>query len=490
VTVDTEEDAATRALERASQIVAERKNLPVEDGRHLAEDGWPELDEAAWHGPAGEYARAADSYTEADSVAVLVTILSASGACIGNGPHLVAGNDRHTGSVWPVLVGQTAKGAKGTSWGASRAALRHADPVFFGTDKASRVLSGFNSGESVVDAIRDPDENDPEDAGADDKRLLVYEPEFARLLRAAARDGSTLSMLLRDGWDGGMLQTRARSKVAIATDYHLVTLGHITAEELRRRLDDTESYGGFSNRFLWVCVRRSGRHPEGGNVPEELAERWGAEIRTAIARSCTFGQVQRTEAAKVRWAEVYEALGNDTPGGLLGAVTARAEPMTLRLSLLYALLDGRDAVDVPHVEAAFALWRYSRASAAYVFGESLGDPQADILLAAICQAGVAGLDGTAQRDLFGRHLPGKRLEALRKLLKDRGLIVTIEDKTGGRTRIVSFATKATKGQTNRLNGGVRSPTSLSSQDDNAPLHSDNDFARHEAVEEEETSWMG
>ncbi len=252
-------------------------------------------------------------------------------------------------------------------------------------------VGGFNSGEAVADALRDPSDVDN---GTEDKRLLVYEPEFARLLKAAARDGSTLSMLLRDGWDGRRLETRSRAKVVVATGYHLVTLGHVTVEELRSRLTDTETYGGFANRFLWVCVQRSKRLPDGGNVPDALARRWGLALAATIDQARGVGMVNRTKAATERWAEVYNTLGDDDPGGLLGAVLARAEPMALRLSLLYALLDGSRAIDVEHAEAAWALWRYARDSAAYVFGDATGNGVADRLRTALHRAGPEGVGCT------------------------------------------------------------------------------------------------
>jgi hypothetical protein len=400
---------------------------------------WPTLDEAAFIGPAGSYALAADQHTEADPVAVLITLLGAAGAVMGGGAYIEAGNDRHPPAIWPVLVGATSKGGKGTSYAAARAALYHAAPVFFGGGRTGRVLGGFNSGEAVVDALRDAEGDDP---GAKDKRLLVYESEFARLVKAAGREGSTLSQYLRDGWDQRMLETRSRAKVATASDYHLVVLGHITVEELRNRLNDVETYGGFSNRFLWCCVRRSKRLPEGGNVPDTLTRHWGEAIGAAIAKSAPIGRVQRTDAARRRWAELYDIMGDDDPGGLLGAVIARAEPMTLRLSLLYSLLDGSNVIDLPHLEAAWAVWRFCRASAEYVFGEARGDPVQDKLLSALRDAGEGGLTYTEQSRALGSHCRAADITAARKALLSAGLIIERTTPTEGRPVTVNVIAPA------------------------------------------------
>ena len=135
-------------------------------------------------------------------------------------------------------------------------------------------------------------------------------------------------------------------------------------------------------------------------------------------------------------------MANSDPGGLVGAVTARAEAQALRLSVLYALIDGTNRIGVEHVEAGHALWRYCEASAAYVFGDSIGDEVADRLLAALRAAGPDGLDGTQQRDVFARHVSAKRIAAARELLEARRLAATRTEQTGGRPRTLTVATGA------------------------------------------------
>jgi hypothetical protein len=43
------------------------------------------------------------------------------------------------------------------------------------------------------------------DPGVSDKRLLVYEPEFALVLKQMERQGNTLSAILRQAWESGNL---------------------------------------------------------------------------------------------------------------------------------------------------------------------------------------------------------------------------------------------------------------------------------------------
>jgi len=272
----------------------------------------------------------------------------------------------------------------------------------------------------------------------------VHEPEFARTLGVAARDGNTLSAVIRDAWDTGRLRVMTRKDPLVATGAHVSVLGHVTVEELRRRLSDTEAANGFANRFLFVCVRRTKLLPEGGRLSDADRQDAGRQLRTALERARRIGTVTRTPDAAARWDFIYRQLADDDPGGLVSAVTARAEAQTLRLSVAYALLDGSHHIEVDHLEAAHAVWRYCAASAAYIFGDALGDEVADRLLAALRSAGPDGLDGTAQRDLFARHVSGARLDTARALLVSLGLARTSQVDTGGRPRSLTVATEAPK----------------------------------------------
>ena len=65
--------------------------------------------------------------------------------------------------------------------------------------------------------------------------------------------------------------------------------------------------------------------------------------------------------------------------GLLGAFTARGPAQMLRLSLVYALLDLREEIDVEHLQAAAAVWRYAVASVRRRVGASLTNDERKLL---------------------------------------------------------------------------------------------------------------
>jgi hypothetical protein len=392
------------------------------------------LDPAASHGLAGRVVGTLGPHTEADDAALLLTFLAAFGNAVGPGPRALVGAAEHPARLNVLLVGETARARKGTAQAEVNKLLALADPGWFG----DRVMGGLASGEGLIATVRDPATDDDTDAPAD-KRLLVVEPEFARVLAVAAREGNTLSTVLRQAWDDGRLRNMTRKDPLRASGAHISIVGHITAEELLRRLGDTEIANGFANRFLLALVKRSKKLPEGGTLDPAALDDLAADTMAALTAARRVGIVRRSEAARDLWAKAYEEFGDG--GGLAGALTARSEAQTLRLSVCYALLDGSPVVEPAHLEAALAVWSYCEASAYAIFGDALGDPIADRLLEAIRAAGNEGLDGVGQHAVFGRHVSATRLTLARALLESKGLIVTETEETGGRPRLVSRAVK-------------------------------------------------
>ena len=127
-------------------------------------------------------------------------------------------------------------------------------------------------------------------------------PVKDEVLKVAARQGNTLSPVIRAAWDGGTLQVMTRNTPAKATDAHISLIGHITADELRHELADTEMANGFANRFLWVLVKRSKFLPE----PDVFEAERGlvADLAEALVSARRRGAIPRSPAAKTLWASI------------------------------------------------------------------------------------------------------------------------------------------------------------------------------------------
>lgn len=395
---------------------------------------WPELDDAALHGVVGEVIRTIEPHTESGTPAILVQFLVAFGNAIGRGTGFTIEADFHGTNLFAIVVGRSSKSRKGTSWGHVRRLLTEADPNW-------RVVSGLASGEGLVYAVRDPqtkmrrakraeveagdaDEagyiEELDDPGAEDKRACVVESEFAGVLRQMRRDGNILSIIVRQAWDSGDLQSLVKNNPMKATGAHISLIGHITEPELRRELTNTDSVSGFANRFLFVCSERSKELPEGGNLSEADFNALVEMVRDAMRFGEITDQVVRNAEARELWCSVYSQLSRGVPG-LVGAMTSRAEAQVLRLSVVYAILDQSNEVCPEHIEAALAVWRYCEDSCRYVFGEAIGDPDADDILDALRGEGPNGLTRTEiSVAVFQRH---KRSEEIDRAL---GILESLE----------------------------------------------------------------
>ena len=374
---------------------------------------WPApVADQALHGPAGEFVLRTEPHSEAHPMALLSQFLVAFGAACGRGAHYQVEADRHCTNEFVVLVGPTATGRKGSSWGHVRRLLADADPTF-----ARCLAGGLSSGEGMIAQVRDPLDDGDTQAPAD-KRRLVVEPEFAQTLKVLAREGNTLSPVVRQAWDGEPLQTMVRNDPLRATDAHIGIVGHITRDELLRYLTATELANGFANRFLLIAVKRSKLLPFGGALDGDQF----TEIRDAVRLALRFAQQHRpitfNDKARERWIEVYEQLSWARPG-LAGAATARAEAHTVRLALIYALLDLSEHILLEHLEAALAVWRYSAASTHWIFGDALGDPTADELWSAAKER-PAGLTRTEVSELFSRNKKRREIERALSVLEETG----------------------------------------------------------------------
>jgi hypothetical protein len=88
-------------------------------------------------------------------------------------------------------------------------------------------------------------------------------------------------------------------------------------------------------------------------------------------------------------------------------------------------------VRLPHLRAALEVWRYCRASAAYLFGDRLGDPTADDILSALRRVWPDSLTRSEiSRELFGRNKQASEIQRALSLLEEHHLARHDQDRTG------------------------------------------------------------
>jgi hypothetical protein len=415
--------------------------------RELDPLDWPaSIDQKAYHGLAGEILRTVEPHSEGDPVAILIQLLVAFGNVIHCKPHFVAEADRHSLKLFTVLVGESSKGRKGASWGHIKRLFGCVDPEW----TAGRILNGLSTGEGLIWQVRDPStkrnpvyegkgkdrkivryEDIEIDGGVSDKRLLVVESEFCRVLKVMARDTNTLSAVIRNAWDQDRLQTLTKNEPATATGTHISMIGHITRDELCRNLTMTEAGNGFANRFLWMCVRRSKCLPEGGSLTQGDLAPLVERLRAAVTYARQVTEIRRDDEARALWASIYPAL-SDERHGMVGAMTSRAEAQVMRLACIYALLDQSASIRTAHLLAAQAVWDYAEASTRYIFGGKQGDPITDTILTKLKERLPEELTQTQISKLFHGHQDASKIERALQTLERDGLVTQQTAETGGR----------------------------------------------------------
>lgn len=307
------------------------------------------------------------------------------------------------------------------------------------------IHSGLSSGEGLIWQVHDPIfkrekkgsayEEVCVDEGVPDKRLLVQQSEFAGALSVMKRAGNTLSPTIRDAWDRGTLNSMVKSMPSRATNAHISIVANVTREELLRGMTSEEMDNGFANRFLWVCSKRSKMLPEGGKIYTVDFDPLCKKITNSI--DLVHGRVERDSEASEIWgtndrpsAGVYAQLTRDRQG-MFGTCTARAPAQVLRLSLIYAGLDGSQVIRRIHLQAALEVWRYCEDSARYIFGEALGNAVADEILQAL-RVSSGGLTRSEIVGLFHRHKSKAELDQAFRYLLEGGMARMETIATGGR----------------------------------------------------------
>lgn len=428
----TSPDSSSRPMTHQSQPATSEGNHTQASG--LTSSRPKPLQPAAFHGIVGDFVKAMIPNTEADPAAMLIQFLIWFGTIVNRRSFASVGATRHHLNENVAIVGPTNSGRKGGGGDIVEEFFRRVGE----REPKARVesQSGLSTGEGLISAVRDPvrraKRDEVPDPGVADKRLLARESELASLLKVAQREGNTLSPTIRNAWDGKTLQTMSKGTPMKATDAHISIVGHITIEELRRELGQTDMVNGFANRFLYCYSERTHLLPDGGEFPAVEIEPLVihvAEIVEVLAR-CD-NELTRDDEARQLWHSVYPKLTRDVPG-LFGAAIARGAAHVLRLSCLYALLDEEPEVHAVHLRAALAVWKYCEDSARHIFGDATGMPLADTILRALRMHPQGLTRSDLTRDVLQGNKSAGQIGQAFALLADSGLAHYRMEPTDGR----------------------------------------------------------
>src|SRR5262249_13028162 len=136
-----------------------------------------------------------------------------------------------------------------------------------------------------------------------EKRLFNVEEEFARVLLQSTRESNILNHVLRQAFDGKTLENLTKVNPLRAEDPHVCNIGHITPEELGKRLKDIDAESGFGNRWLWASVYSDKFLANAPAVPAAPFEELAPVVR--LIGNCLKGAILLDAKAVGLWEENY-----------------------------------------------------------------------------------------------------------------------------------------------------------------------------------------
>src|SRR5262249_53205348 len=114
---EARDTCATRSVVSAKDHIAEQQEVnSFNSFTSSSQIRKPSLAEEALYGPAGDFVRSVDPFTEADRVAVLINFLTAFGNVVGHRAYFKVGYTPHFLNLFTAQVGTISKGRKGTGW--------------------------------------------------------------------------------------------------------------------------------------------------------------------------------------------------------------------------------------------------------------------------------------------------------------------------------------------------------------------------------------
>ena len=439
-----------QVLDSAAPVVAdELADLTVKE--------WPVFSWEACPGIVGDFVSLATRDSEADPAAVCITALVrfaaevygfGEGNVFGKGPHIYVGETIHPPRLFSVICGNSSKARKGTSrYPVTKLFSRvHCQPSHISALRLplpARESGGpLSTGEGLAYQVREESEEErerrrklnPNEVLRDstDKRLMIQDEEFASALACTKREGNTLSMGIRCFWDSGDYAPLTKNNPVLVKDAHICIITHITMLELNALLGEVQAVNGFGNRFLWICARRSKLVALPPRMPDAELAPIQNELWRLVSHAQQRGLMSMTSRAKALWESIYPELSKEHTG-LAGNIINRAEAQTLRLSLIYALLDGQSVIEDRHLNAALAMWQYAQDSALYIFGDRAADPLENKVLEALKSGPLTATELSAA---LHRNIPKDRLQPLLQQLEAQQRISISKQKSGTRSKLI------------------------------------------------------
>jgi len=341
----------------------------------------PRFPDSAWRGVLAPYwnlvrdtTEAGDSFIWGAAVAMLSVLFSA-------GVEMPWGAQYMRPVLFLCLLGVTGRTRKSTALQDARRLLLEPllpQPRFPSEPASITVVSGFGSGEGMVDALSDRDywpPNRKHGEGPPEKmigrRALFEIDEFGAQLAKVNKDaaGNFIGIMLRL-WDcPPSITLKTRRESMTATNPLGTIIAASTYSHMGETLDSSFVHNGLINRFLFLHGERGNALPIRPPIDQQDHAALLAELHQALqsvwGRSFTISP----EAHEVHRTHYLEDHARPQESDLLEAATNRAQVTAVRLALLFAASRGVTEIDQGDMRAAWDVMHYNRAVVARLLQE-------------------------------------------------------------------------------------------------------------------------
>jgi hypothetical protein len=366
----------------------------------------PIADPAMFVGPVGKMVDELDPYTEGGKPAVLVTLLAGISAAVGTQPRVGKEPRQMPVSFWPVLVGPTGLGRKGTATGIAMKVIESGLSDFAEHSVVAGLPAtglGFANelAERSIRGVATP--------------VMFVEEEMDAFISNARKD-TKVGVYLRKAWDGANIAHRTSQTDLMVKKPHVAIVGHAQPKNWGAISGSKDATGGTYNRFFPVWSFQSKKLPVFTQVdPGELITRLGKRLAQIVNFASEVSDLtvpdDVAEVFERKHREICDALTQGSEE--LGQYTERAMAYMIRIAGLYALADKREALKVQDFDAALALVQYMVETVTYTLpeAEATGNDTPARVIAFIREAGDEGVTSSEIKRKFQRT-PAAEVKAI------------------------------------------------------------------------------
>jgi phage/plasmid primase-like uncharacterized protein len=309
------------------------------DNESVPVDALGAFPEEAWRGPFKLYRDAMRGTSEAPDTAHFTALWAVAAACLRRRVSFYYAFP-HFPNVYLVNFGNT--GDSKTSAGRQGLRLLPAEGV--------KLLRGVGSAEALGDWMQQPED------GPKVSHLLFIE-ELATLLTRGGWEGSTLLSFLTETFDTPeKYEIPFRKNPVLVQEPTPTLIAGTTIEWLWKGLREIDVHGGFGNRIFYVTGPPKPPIP----LPAKPNQEALAEVRRHLQRLATLPPIELffMHDAQALWRDFYLAWKGTSWPELTTAATKRIPTYIVKLSMVYAALEGTSLITADQVAAAIQVGHY------------------------------------------------------------------------------------------------------------------------------------